>query len=245
MDYRKYRMSLSEHVKYAAFYMLLDGAVSYLFYHSILAFFVLLPGYYWFVKENQKVLAKRRRERLEQGFLMGMRYAAAALEAGYSIENAFSQALTELRKICSAKDVEVLEFQRIVSGLQLNRPVESLMADLAVRSNMEDIQTFSEVFAAVKRTGGDLTAIIRDTVASVSRKEETRQEIEVCLASKKLEQNIMSAVPCVLIAYVGITSPGFLDVMYGNAAGVLIMSICLGVYVFAFLLGRKIVDIEV
>ena len=90
-----------------------------------------------------------------------------------------------------------------------------------------------------------LIAIIRSTTASVSQKEETRQEIEICLSAKKMEQNIMSLIPCLLIAYVGLASPGFLDVMYQNPAGIAVMSICLGVYVFAFLMGRKIVAIEI
>lgn len=238
-------MTAAEIAKYAVCYVLLDAVISYLFYRSVLAFVLLLPGGYWFFKENRKILERKRQKQLEQGFLMGMRYAAAALGAGYSMENAFSQALLELKKISSSNAVEVLEFQRIVNGLQMNQSAESLLSDLAARSNVEDIQTFSEVFMAVKRTGGDLTAIIRDTVASISGKEETRQEIEVCLASKKMEQNIMSMVPCILLGYIGITSPGFLDDMYGNPAGVLIMSICLGVYVFAFFMGRKIVDIEI
>ena len=80
---------------------------------------------------------------------------------------------------------------------------------------------------------------------SIVRKEETRQEIAVCLASKKMEQSIMSVVPFLLIGYVQLVSPGFLDVMYGNPAGVLIMSACLGTWGFAFWLGRKIVSIEI
>ena len=55
----------------------------------------------------------------------------------------------------------------------------------------------------------------------------------------------MSLIPCLLIAYVGLASPEFLDVMYQNPAGMAVMSICLGVYVLAFLMGRKIVAIEI
>ena len=55
----------------------------------------------------------------------------------------------------------------------------------------------------------------------------------------------MSVVPFLLIGYVQLVSPGFLDVMYGNLAGVLIMSACLGTWGFAFWLGRKIVSIEI
>ena len=145
----------------------------------------------------------------------------------------------------SEKEPVLQEFRRIRVGILLNRTMEELLSDLAQRSGVEDIEIFAEVFETARRTGGDLIAIIRSTTASVSQKEETRQEIEICLSAKKMEQNIMSLIPCLLIAYVGLASPGFLGVMYQNPAGIAVMSICLGVYVFAFLMGRKIVAIEI
>lgn len=45
------------------------------------------------------------------------------------------------------------------------------------------------------------------------------QEIETCLSGKVMEQNIMSLVPVLILAYVKISSPEFLDGMYGNLTG--------------------------
>lgn len=219
--------------------------MSLLFYRSWVAFFLFLPGFYWFWKEKKETLAARRRGKLEQGFLLGMQYTAAALSAGYSVEHAFRQALSELKKVCREKEPVLREFARISAGLGINRTLEELLLDLAHRSQVEDIRTFAEVFASARRSGGDLIAIIRNTTSSISAREEIRQEIEVCLAAKKMEQNIMSMVPGLIICYVSISSPGFLDVMYGNAAGILVMSLCLGIYIFAFMLGRKFVNIEI
>lgn len=42
-----------------------------------------------------------------------------------------------------------------------------------------------------------------------------------------------------------VTSSGFLDVLYHNLPGVLVMTGCLGVYLFSFRMGRKIVRIQV
>lgn len=240
-----YGMTKAETAKYTVLYLALDLTVSILFYRSWTAFLLFLPGVYWFLRKTGKILEKRKKKRMEQGFLMGMRYVSTALAAGYSVENAFVQAVEEMKKVSRQDDQAFLEFRRIAGGLRINQTMEVLLLELAKRSDIEDIQVFAEVFETARRTGGDLIAIIRSTTAAISRKEETRQEIEVCLASKKLEQNIMSAVPCLLIGYVEAASPGFLNVMYGNPAGVLIMSGCLAVYVFAFLLGRKIVSIEV
>ena len=220
MDYKVYQITKKEMFRYAAVYILADVLISLLFYRSVLAAVVFLPGICFFFREVRRELAKKRK-------------------------NAFTQAYEELQKLYSEKEPVLQEFRRIRVGILLNRTMEELLSDLAQRSGVEDIEIFSEVFETARRTGGDLIAIIRSTTASVSQKEETRQEIEICLSAKKMEQNIMSLIPCLLIAYVGLASPGFLDVMYQNPAGIAVMSICLGVYVFAFLMGRKIVAIEI
>lgn len=74
---------------------------------------------------------------------------------------------------------------------------------------------------------------------------EVKKEIEATLAAKKSEQMIMSLMPAGIILYLQLTSPGFLQVLYGNAFGVCAMTACLGIYILSYWLGKKIVDIEV
>ena len=60
-----------------------------------------------------------------------------------------------------------------------------------------------------------------------------------------MEQNIMSLVPVLILAYVKVSSPEFLDGMYGNLTGMAVMTVCFVVYVIAYLWGKRIVQIEV
>ena len=53
---------------------------------------------------------------------------------------------------------------------------------------------------------------------------DVKKEIEATLAAKKAEQMIMSLMPAGIILYLQLTSPGFLEVLYGNAFGVCAMS---------------------
>ena len=71
------------------------------------------------------------------------------------------------------------------------------------------------------------------------------REIQTELSGKILEQKVMSMVPGIMILYVQLTSKGALDSLYHNIAGVSIMSICLSLYVVSFIMGRKIVRIQV
>ena len=65
------------------------------------------------------------------------------------------------------------------------------------------------------------------------------------ISAKKMEQKIMNFVPFLIIFYIGTTSRGFFDVLYHNLIGIAVMTVCLGFYGVAYLLSKRIVEIEV
>ena len=245
MDYTSYQFSKKEYMKYTVLFLLLDGMISYLFYRSWIVFLFGLLLLKTFFKIESEKLCQQRRQVLEEQFLMAMQTVITSLTAGYSVETAFSDALKELPLVYREEDMIVQEIRAIVSQLNMNQNLEELLQSLAVRSGIEDIRNFAEIFAVSKRTGGNLIAIIRNTVQSIAQKNETRKEIQVILSAKKMEQNMMSLIPCLILLYVQTVSPGFLDGMYHNPAGILIMTAALVVYLTAVAWGKRIVEIEV
>lgn len=244
-NYSIYQFSGKELLKYLGIYILLDGCISYLFFQSVIAFTVLLPGMFLFFREEKKSLLKKRKKEITKQFLDGIQLMLSALQAGYSPENALGEALKELRKIYPSDAPIVAEFHRINAQIQMSHSLEELLLDFGRRTNVPDIISFAEVFLTAKRTGGDLIAIIRNTISCIRQKQETTQEIETCLAGKMMEQNIMSAIPLLILAYIRFSSPGFLDVMYETSVGMAVMAVCFGVYLLAYFWGQSIVRIEV
>ena len=55
----------------------------------------------------------------------------------------------------------------------------------------------------------------------------------------------MNVIPFGIIIYLRVFSPGFLDPLYGNPAGILIMTVSLMIYVGAFCWSQNITDISV
>jgi len=245
VDYNQYHFTKKQWIYQILLYAVIDGIVSVLFYRSVLAFILFFSGFFFFLKERKSDYILAGKKELSQQFLTGIQAVSAALAAGYSVENAFEEALEDLERVFEKEDKIIKEFTYIRNQIKLNNTLENLLLDLAKRSRVEEIENFAEVFSAAKRSGGDLIAIIRNTILCISQKEETKMEIETCLSAKRLEQKIMSGVPFIILIYVGAASPGFLDVMYYNPAGICIMSLCLAMYVAAFLWGKKIVEIEV
>ena len=115
---------------------------------------MLSPGLVLFLKEQNRNLRRRRLRTLESQFLTGIQAVSNALSAGYSVENAFIEAVGELRKVFAPKEDSVREFEQIARQLSYNRPLEGLLLDLANRSRAEDIESFAQVFTAARRSRG-------------------------------------------------------------------------------------------
>ena len=137
------------------------------------------------------------------------------------------------------------ELIQMNAEIKLNRNVEEILHDLAVRSGVEEIQSFAEIFGFAKRSGGDFPQIIRTTAARISAKIEVEREVDTVIAGKKLEGKIMSVMPFFILAYLNLASGEFIDPLYGNLAGVLVMSAALLVFVGAMAINRRISDIRV
>jgi len=127
----------------------------------------------------------------------------------------------------------------------MNRSVEQALSEFAGRSGLDDVKNFAEVFAAAKRSGGELVPIISHTADVIRDKVQVRQEILTMTASKQFEQRIMSMIPFFIVLYIDMTSPGFFNIMYSTGIGRILMTLCLVIYITAIAIARLIMKIEV
>lgn len=241
-DYHEYHYSLREHVRYFAEAVLLILLVSYLFYRSVFAVFLLIPFYPVFLKIKAKQLLQQQKQSLCEQFKETISSVAVALNAGYSVENAWREAKDEMEQMYGKDALIVRELQHILAHLAMNVPLEELLYEFAVRSDMEDVSGFCQVFSFAKRSGGDFTGIIRTTAGRIGQKIELQRELAADLAARRLESRIMNVVPLVILLYLDVTSPGYFDILYGNPAGICLMSVCLAVYLFAYALSEKMMQ---
>lgn len=244
-DYNHYHFTKKEWLLYLAESLALCGGINYLFYKSWWFVPLLIPGILLFFYIRRKSRMKERKRNLNYQFKDALSALSVALQAGYSVENAIGACTRDLEKIYRDSDDILQEFHYIEKQMKVSVPVEELLLDFGNRCKVEDISNFASIFATAKRTGGDMIAILQKTSRTLGDKIDVRKEIEATVAGKKSEQMIMSMMPFAIILYMQVTSPGFLQVLYGNVFGVVTMSLCLGVYFLAYWMGRRIVDIEV
>lgn len=221
------------------------AVIAWLFYNSWIAAAVMAPLLIFWIKMVRKKRGRERRQKLGRDFGKALGCMAISMRTGHSAERAIADTADNLQRLLGKKSDMAREFSYMAFQLQLRVPAEALLLDLGRRSGIEDIRDFSEVFAAAKRLGGNMNEVIGSAAESLEARMDVEREIETALAAKKMEQKIMTAMPCLIIVYMRIASAGFLDVLYGSAFGVLVMTACLMTYAAAVLWSRKIVDIRV
>jgi len=239
------QLTPKENTRYILQGSLIVVILGMLFYRSVFGILVLTPIIYFYRRRKARKRRKERKWMLNLEFKEGLLALSAALEAGYSAEHAFEEACKDLMTIFQKEAVITKEFAYILRQIKMNITVEKALEDFGDRTGIEDIISFSEVFRTAKRTGGDLIDVIKVTSKVIGDKIEVKREIQTLITAKRLEANIMKGIPIGILIYLTLSSPGFLDPLYHNMFGIIVMTIFLSCYLGAFLLIDKIVDIEV
>lgn len=251
MSYKRKKNYWQQGIKkseYARAYLqgiILISVVSYLFYGTFLGAILLSPYLVRYIKSWEKQLIQKKRQTFQLQFKEAIQSLSAALNVGYSVENAMRETWKDLRLLYKKDEVIIREFRYMIRQLEMNMTMEAILKGFAVRTDDEEVKTFVDVFSMAKRNGGDMIGIIRNAVSQIGEKIDVKREIDTIMAAKRLEFRIMSAVPFAMICYIKVSFPEFVDVLYGNVLGVVIMTISLVIYTMAYEYGKKIVEIEV
>jgi len=245
IDYSVYHMSTGEKLKYfLAAFIVLAGA-GYLFYNNILislaagCLAVLYPNV------KKKELVRKRKQMLNMQFRDALYSISSSLSAGRSPEAAFRAALEDLRILYPDNNAFIIrELEQITRRMDMNDTLENALMDFAVRSDIEDIKNFADVFIICKSTGGNLVDVIRNTYLILNQKIEIKNEIEVLIAEQKLSQKILNIMPFGLMALIMASSPDYVKPLY-SPAGYVAMTVVLVLLVISYAIGSKITDIRI
>ena len=217
----------------------------YIFYDAPWIGLLFSPYIFFYVKKGMQRYRIRQQERMAVEFKAGMQAVVSSLTAGYSIENSFRESLEELRMIYGSRTLIYKGFSRIVNRLNLNMNIEDAFDEFAKECEVEEIDIFAQILHYAKRSGGNLIEIIRATTETISEKIDVKREIQTIISAKQFEQKIMNYVPMGIILYMRVSASEMFEKVYGNVAGVLIMTGCLLIYFLARMIAEKIVDIKV
>lgn len=194
---------------------------------------------------------RKKEEKRRQKWALNLAFKDAlicmenSLAVGYSAENSVREAVKNLEQLYGKEHAICLEFRRMAKQMELGCGMEEVFLEFGSRSDVADIKQLADVFAIVKRTGGNLSRVLRQTGGVLQEKIELKRELHTTIAAKKMEFQVMCAVPYGILLYLKLCAPAMSRALYHNTFGILFMWGVLAVYYGMKLLGERIIRGEV
>ena len=219
--------------------------LTYIFYHDFLPGFIsMLPFLCFFFKWTRKSLHEKQIQRIRREFQELIQLLSGALRTGHSAENAMQEASEQLSMMEGETAYMVQVMQTMLTRMSLGEPAEQVLLSFADVCEIEEVKEFAKAFVLAKRSGASMPFILQKIASQLVLKVQTQSQIETMLAGKKLEQKIMNLMPVGILLYLSVTSPQLLSVMYETMTGKMIMTVCLFIYITAYLLSERITRLE-
>lgn len=242
-DYNIYNASIKEKILWFVIGMIVSGVVLYVFYESIIASVLVgaICGYI-FIPIRTKQVIKKRKKKLTNQFRGLLDALATSIGAGKNMYDSFSLASDDLAVQFSADADIVKETKTIRIGLDNNIQIEDLLLNFAERSGIEDIRNFANVFATCYKKGGNIKDVIKNTASIIGDKIEIQMELKTMVAGQKNEQNIMLVMPVIFIVVLKTMGGDLIDLK--SPMGIISVSIALVIFVLAYFVSKKILNIK-
>lgn len=262
LNYRVYYMKPLEKLIYALIAFAVGAAAGYLFYGGIgkdefgratsltYALNIIIPCVVGIIAaklfipiRTQQIIEKRRRN-LKLQFRDMLDSLNTSLSSGKNVPESFAAVYEDLKSQYEDGAYIIDELEVILTGIRYNVPIEDMLADFGERSDIEDIKSFGEVFQVSYRKGGNIKDIIRNTHIILSDKMEMKEEMEAVVSSSKMEQKVMIVMPFLIVGMIKMSSPDFAS-NFTSSSGILATTVAIVLFVIAYFIGKKILDIKI
>ena len=261
-NYKVYYMKPIEKVLYFLLAFAVGAAVGYLFYgglaknefgdpttmtwilNVVISSIVGLVAGVLYLPIRTKQIMKKKQNDLKLQFRELLDALATSIGSGKNVVDSFKAARDDLRVIYSEETAIIKELDVILDGITNNVDVEKSLLDFGIRSGLDDIISFANVFETCYRKGGNIKDVIKNTQQIITEKMEAEMEIQTIVAGAKNEQMIMTVMPIALIAIIKMMSPEF-AANFATPSGIISTTIAVVMFIVAYFVGNIVLAIKI
>lgn len=261
VNYKVYYMNRKEKIQNVLLALIAGGATGLIFYggqfkdedgiatmatwiSNVVIFLIVgIIAVSVYLPMKSKKLKEKRKAEITHQFRELLAALSASLSSGMNMLDSLTSAYKDLELEYSKKAYIVQEVREMIDGMNNNVPIEDMMSSFGERSEIDDIKNFGIVFSMCYRTGGSLKDIVRRTNDILSEKIEIKEEIETAIASNKMQFNVMMVFPVGMVLVLRTMSSAF-SASFATTAGVIAMTVAMGIFVGAYKLGQAIMDVK-
>lgn len=162
-----------------------------------------------------------------------------SLRAGYSTMQALEVISNEMPEPISE------EFGRVVLELQLGVPFDTAMNNLLRRMPSTDLDLIITAMSVQREVGGNLAEVLDAISFTIRERVRIKGEIKTLTAQGRYTGYLITGLPFVLAMFIYLVNPGFIDPLFNDPCGWIMIGISLVMIVIGYITINKIVSIEV
>ena len=244
-DYRKSTCVLLDYVSAFALGFAAGFLVLFIFY-NLLLLSVLGGITIGVVNIFVSMLAsvKSRKVKLRIQFFDLLEAMSVAMRAGNPMLISLQSAREDLVLIYPESSDIITEIDILIGKFNNAVSLSESFSDFADRSGLEDISVFASIYATIEGKSSRADEIIKETQQIIADKMEIEMEIDTLMTAAKSEVNIMLLMPLVILGIIGYAGAGFMDAIYTTAAGRIISTGGLIVFIVSYMLARKFSNVK-
>ena len=189
----------------------------------------------------RKMMVERIQKQLITQFRDMLDSLNSSISAGKVVSEAFVDAEKDMELQYGRDSFIYKEIRTVNYGVMHSVNIEELLLDFGMRSGIDDIVSFANVFAVSNRRGGEMKSIIGETKSILCDKIDIDQEIHTMVNASKNELNVMMLMPLLVVPMMS----SFSQESDNQLINISVKIAGIIMFVIAYIIGRKIVKIKV
>lgn len=182
---------------------------------------------------------KKRAEKFQSQLPDCLDLIARALRSGHSFTSGIKLAADEFG------DPVGPEFERTLDEINFGISATDALKNLALRNDCKDLKYFVVSVILQRETGGNLAEIMESISHVIRERFKLRGRIRVLAAEGKLTAIVLIALPFLVLLALKLTSPAYLDTLFDDPTGRIMIVIALVMMAFGIITIKKMINIKV
>lgn len=180
----------------------------------------------------------RRRSKFEDQLGDTLQLLTGGLRAGHSILRAIDAAAVEADAPTSD------EMRRVVTETSLGKDLLVSLLDVSRRMESEDFAWIAQAIQINREVGGDLAEVLDQVGETIRERSEIKGQIRALAAEGKFSAYILVALPFAIGAMLMVVSPGYVNPLFENPLGWVMIGASVVMMTIGCLWLRKIIDLK-
>ncbi len=187
-------------------------------------------------------VAGKRRKRLKK-FLQLLPDALDLMSRGVSAGHAFTEALhmvaTEMPEPIATEFRKTYEEQNL--GLSLKLALENLVQ----RMPLLDLRMCVTAILIQRETGGNLSELLEKVAYTIRERFRILEDLKTLTLSSRWSALLLCALPILLVIYISVMNPGYMEVMWRDARGHRLLALAAIMQVLGMVMVQRIMRIKI